>query len=174
MQRKDLAGVSPASLWVSPRAMAAGLLGGQTLHWKKHPYGKGSHGWILRKRDKMGVPAPRMATPPHRTQHVPGKQAAWDPYLQDGAPLRLAFHVLTGLEHAQGDAVQEDDQHADVLEPGERRALRKAQLQRPSIGRGEAEAPHHLHIKKPPLLPKAQKKTLKNITDLLRFKVFGN
>jgi len=53
------------SLWVSPRATAAGLLGGQSLHWKNHPYWKGFYGWILGKRDKMGLPAPRMATPHH-------------------------------------------------------------------------------------------------------------
>lgn len=38
-------------------------------------------------------------------------------HLQDAAALRLALDVLTGPEHAQGHAVEHDDQHADVLEP---------------------------------------------------------
>ena len=46
-------------------------------------------------------------------------------YLQDGAPLRGAAGVLARLEHPEGDAVQEDDQHTDVLEPGGSKELRK-------------------------------------------------
>jgi len=99
--------------------------------------------------------------------------AARDPYLQDGAPLRLALHVLAGLEHAQGDAVQEDDQHADVLEPGERRALRRPHASASPLPMAWT-LNRYLGVKKPSLLPQAQKKTLPNIPDLLRFEVFGN
>lgn len=95
-------------------------------------------------------------------------------YLQDGAALRLALHVLAGLEHAQGDAVQEDDQHADVLEPGERRALRRAHDASEGSRKGEVGAPHGLHVKNLSLLTQAKKKTLPNIPDLLQFEVFGN
>lgn len=91
----------------------------------------------------MGVPASRTAS---CTLHIPASGAARDPYLQDGASLRLALHILTGLEHAQGDAVQEDDQHADMLEPGERRVLRRAHAS-VAFGRGEAEGPCYLNIK---------------------------
>lgn len=38
-------------------------------------------------------------------------------HLQDAAALRAAVQVLTGPEHAQGHAVEQDDQHADMLEP---------------------------------------------------------
>lgn len=38
-------------------------------------------------------------------------------HLQDAAALRAALHVFTGSEHAQGHAVEHDDQHTDVLEP---------------------------------------------------------
>lgn len=37
--------------------------------------------------------------------------------LQDATALRAALDVLAGPEHAQGHAVEHDDQHADVLEP---------------------------------------------------------
>lgn len=46
-------------------------------------------------------------------------------YLQDCAPFRLAPDILTWLEHPEGDAVQEDNQHADVLEPGGKAELRR-------------------------------------------------
>lgn len=79
-------------------------------------------GRALGRRDKMELQDGH--PPASRTSQASG--TAWDPYLQDGAPLRLALHVLAGLEHAQGDAVQKDDQHADVLKPGERKVLRRA------------------------------------------------
>lgn len=124
------------------------------------------------EKGQDGGPSSQDGHPP-ATCTSQASRAAWDPYLQDGAPLRLALHILTGLEHAQGDAVQEDDQHADVLEPGERRALRRAHASA-AIGRGEAEVPRYLHVKKPSLLMQAQKKTPLIIPDLLRFEVFGN
>lgn len=95
-------------------------------------------------------------------------------YLQDGAALRLALHVLAGLEHAQGDAVQEDDQHADVLEPGEGRALRRAHGASGGSGKGGVRAPHNLQAPNPSLLTQTEKKTPPNIPDLLKFEVFGN
>lgn len=88
----------------------------------------------LGRRDKMGLKDGHPPAP-HTSQ---ASRTAWDPYLQDGASLRLALHILAGLEHAQGDAVQEDDQHADVLKPGERRVLRRAHTS-VAIRRGEAE-----------------------------------
>lgn len=95
-------------------------------------------------------------------------------YLQDGAALRLALHVLAGLEHAQGDAVQEDDQHADVLEPGEGRALRRAHGASGGSGKGEGRDPHDFHAQDPLLLTQTEKKTPPTIPDLLKFEVFGN
>lgn len=95
-------------------------------------------------------------------------------YLQDGAALRLALHVLAGLEHAQGDAVQEDDQHADVLEPGEGRALRRAHGASGGSGKGGVWDPHDFHAEDPSLLTQTEKKTPPNIPDFLKFEVFGN
>lgn len=91
------------------------------------------------EKGQDGGPGSRDGPPAPRRSRARG--AARAPYLQDGAPLRLALHVLAGLEHAQGDAVQEDHQHADVLEPGERRALRRAHASA-AIRSGEAEASH--------------------------------
>lgn len=120
----------------------------------------------------MGVPALRTTThpAPHTSQ---ASGAAWDPYLQDGAPLRLALHVLAGLEHAQGDAVQEDDQHADVLEPGERRALRRAHASA-AIGSGESEALCYLHVKKTFTPRTSKEENTSKHPRLLRLEVFGN
>lgn len=52
------------------------------------------------------------------------EEKCWS-YLQDGTPFRLALVILTRLEHPEGDAVQEDHQHADMLEPGGFQELRK-------------------------------------------------
>lgn len=49
-------------------------------------------------------------------------------YLEDDTPLGLALDVLTGLEQAQGHTVQQDDQHAYMLEPGEQES-RKTLIQ---------------------------------------------
>lgn len=63
-------------------------------------------------------------------------------YLQDGASLRLAVHILAGLEHAQGDTVQQDDQHADMLEPGESSELRRMHLVSRGQRHGECQQKH--------------------------------
>ena len=45
------------------------------------------------------------------------KAPAACPYLQKTTATADALGVLAGLIHAEGDAVDEDDQHGDPLEP---------------------------------------------------------
>lgn len=48
-----------------------------------------------------------------------------DAYLKNAAAVGVADLVDTGLVHSQGDAIEEDDSHADPLEPRATRSRRR-------------------------------------------------